>query len=186
MSYDTKHSLLEYGQHHSEIMDSCIEWSRDPAAINPNKTWKFSMCELRVLWHWACPPGVWPQSNTTDLDCKKKTAARPETSDTLPENCAGGGLGHWACYPGVRSKSRTNNSHTASQQWLQQLVCSASNICHSLMPKLLCNHGTCPHRLVVRPSRCGRDNPGSNPGEDTWTQKLDDTEEQYWLLLTLM
>ena len=26
-------------------------------------------------------------------------------------------------------------------------------------------HG--PHRLVVRTSRCGRDNPGSNPGVDT-------------------
>jgi hypothetical protein len=26
-------------------------------------------------------------------------------------------------------------------------------------------HG--PHRLVVRTSRCGRDNPGSTPGEDT-------------------
>ena len=26
---------------------------------------------------------------------------------------------------------------------------------------------TCPHRLVVRTSRCGRDNPGSTPGEDT-------------------
>ena len=24
----------------------------------------------------------------------------------------------------------------------------------------------CPHRLVVRTSRCGRDNPGSTPGED--------------------
>ena len=24
----------------------------------------------------------------------------------------------------------------------------------------------CPHRLVVRTSRCGRDNPGSNPGVD--------------------
>ena len=42
----------------------------------------------------------------------------------LPENCAGGGLGHWACYPGVRSKSRTNSSHTASQQGLQQLPIS--------------------------------------------------------------
>ena len=27
---------------------------------------------------------------------------------------------------------------------------------------------TCPHRLVVRTSRCGSDNPGSNPGVDTW------------------
>ena len=26
----------------------------------------------------------------------------------------------------------------------------------------------CPHRLVVRTSRCGRDNPGSTPGEDIW------------------
>ena len=27
-------------------------------------------------------------------------------------------------------------------------------------------HAPCPHRLVVRTSRRGRDNPGSNPGED--------------------
>ena len=27
---------------------------------------------------------------------------------------------------------------------------------------------TCLHRLVVRTSRCGRDNPGSNPGRDTF------------------
>ena len=26
--------------------------------------------------------------------------------------------------------------------------------------------GHSPHRLVVRTSRCGRDNPGSTPGED--------------------
>ena len=26
--------------------------------------------------------------------------------------------------------------------------------------------GQCPYRLVVRTSRCGRDNPGSTPGED--------------------
>ena len=29
-----------------------------------------------------------------------------------------------------------------------------------------------PHRLVVRTSRCGRDNPGSTPGVDTWTRVL--------------
>ena len=40
-------------------------------------------------------------------------------------------------------------------------------------------HAHGPHRLVVRTSRCGRDNPGSNPGEDTWTQTVDDTKEQY-------
>lgn len=29
----------------------------------------------------------------------------------------------------------------------------------------------CPYRLVARTSRCGRDNPGSTPGEDTLTIK---------------
>ena len=32
---------------------------------------------------------------------------------------------------------------------------------------LACQIYCCPHRLVVRTSRCGRDNPGSNPGVDT-------------------
>ena len=38
------------------------------------------------------------------------------------------------------------------------------------MPATFNNHlpflGQCPYRLVVRTSRCGRDNPGSTPGED--------------------
>ena len=29
----------------------------------------------------------------------------------------------------------------------------------------------CPHRLVVRTSRCGRDNPGSNPGVDIFARR---------------
>ena len=29
-------------------------------------------------------------------------------------------------------------------------------------------HGQGPYRLVVRTSRCGRDNPGSTPGEDMY------------------
>ena len=33
----------------------------------------------------------------------------------------------------------------------------------------LCAHG--PHRLVVRTSRCGRDNPGSTPGVDIWLRQ---------------
>ena len=39
-----------------------------------------------------------------------------------------------------------------------------------LMPATSNDHspflGQCPYRLVVRTSRCGRDDPGSTPGED--------------------
>ena len=39
------------------------------------------MCVVGVSWHWACCPGVLPQSKTTDLDCKQtKSATSPDTS----------------------------------------------------------------------------------------------------------
>ena len=36
-----------------------------------------------------------------------------------------------------------------------------------------------PHRLVVRTSRCGRDNPGSTPGEDiaAWAAIIEGSEK---------
>ena len=38
-----------------------------------------------------------------------------------------------------------------------------------LQQNILCMSASGPHRLVVRTSRCGRDNPGSTPGEDIFS-----------------
>ena len=46
-----------------------------------------------------------PNPTLQILIAKKKTAARPETSEPSQKKCAGGVFGHGACYPGVRSKS---------------------------------------------------------------------------------
>ena len=55
---------------------------------------------------------------------------------------------------------------------LRMLATAARNVdCNSVASSLwanqMCTPG--PHRLVVRTSRCGRDNPGSTPGEDMFT-----------------
>ena len=46
------------------------------------------MCVVGVSWHWACCPGVLPQSKTTDLDCEKtKSATSPDTSQNCFSKC---------------------------------------------------------------------------------------------------
>ena len=58
----------------------------------------------------------------------------------------GGGGGKWICAGNV------------------SLECADFD--HSLFQEMLNYRTSSPHRLVVRTSRRGRDNPGSTPGED--------------------
>ena len=52
------------------------------------------------------------------------------------------------------------------------MVAAACQSCQGFRPEKkvykVCHRMQSPYRLVVRTSRCGRDNPGSTPGGDIW------------------
>ena len=54
--------------------------------------------------------------------------------------------------PNAHDRALTKTRETGNLQCRQ--IVAYAHICHG------------PHRLVVRTSRCGRDNPGSTPGVD--------------------
>ena len=87
------------------------------------------------------------------VDHERATAERPALSHGVlaVRLWSHAGLG-----PGVTAGTQVSALHR-QQQWVSA---------HGLIGHAL-SQATCPHRLVVRTSRCGRDNPGSNPGVDS-------------------
>ena len=57
--------------------------------------------------------------------------------------------------------------HSAKLSWIPSWHgCITCFLCPAAFEDLFPSPPQCPYRLVIRTSRCGRDNPGSTPGED--------------------
>ena len=67
-------------------------WDSLATRHDPRQKMKTWTCAASVIWHWACCGGVWPQSKTTDPDCKKKQGKQPRNIWNFQKSCSRCGM----------------------------------------------------------------------------------------------